>query len=155
MDITGTWTGTEYTDGLTHAQGLIGDGNGWGGPPKTYNVTLTITSQGEYKNFTGGDWVSAVSGHLGRSADGYFLERIPISGCINYGGLIKLSYFTGSPFVDLTFNGHITRRGSYVIISGNWTQMSWSNGFFLHQYGQLSVGHYVFLVNKNSVSLFP
>lgn len=90
VDVSGTWKGTENTDGLTYMQGL--EGGGWGGPPRAYNVTLTITSQGDYENFTHGQWVSALSGDFHRSADGYNIELIPVSGFINRDGLVKLSF---------------------------------------------------------------
>jgi hypothetical protein len=55
VDVSGIWSGTVDTDGLTYLQGMAGGGDGWGGPPRTYPVALWI-SQGEYKNFGYGRW---------------------------------------------------------------------------------------------------
>lgn len=148
-DVSGTWKGTEYTDGLAHAQGLSG---GWGGPPKTYNVTLTITSQGDYENFTGGQWVSAVSGYFHRSADGYNIELIPVSGFINRDGLVKLSFFRPTLSVDWAFNGRLKNYALHRRIAGDWTETSWSNGLVLHELGTVSVSQRRSLVYRGALS---
>jgi hypothetical protein len=96
QDVRGAWTGMEYTDGLIHAQGLVGGGEGWGGPPKTYSVVLTIATQSPYRDFSGGTWVSAVTGEMSRQEGGYFVGLIPVAGFVDRAGQVKLSFHSGT-----------------------------------------------------------
>jgi hypothetical protein len=142
-ELSGIWAGTVYTDGLTYAQGL-GNGEGWGGPPRTHRITLSISSQGDYKNFSVGQIVSPISGQVG----GLEWHAIPVSGFIDDKGRIKLVFYGTSPQVDWTFNGQLRAGGIQGDISGSWTRMSWSNGLFLYHLGTMSVQKRGFIVNR-------
>lgn len=139
VDVSGIWIGTLYTDGLTHMQGLVGGGPGWGGPPKTYRISLWFSAQGDYKNFGYGQVVSPISGQM----DGYDFYSVAISGFVDDKGLVKLSFYLPTMSVDWTLNARLTLRGMQGDISGNWTRMSWSNGWVLHELGTLSVTKFV------------
>jgi hypothetical protein len=143
-ELGGIWAGTMYTDGLVHAQGLKGGGGGWGGPPRTNRITLSISYQGDYKNFGFGQVVSPISGQV----DGLEWHSIPVSGFIDDKGLVKLSFYGSSPHVDWTFNGQLRAGGIQGDISGSWTRMSWSNGWFLYQLGTMSVQKRGFIVTR-------
>ena len=149
-DVSGTWTGTEYTDGLAHAQGF--ESGGWGGPPKTYDVRLTITYQGDYESFAGPQWVSAVSGYFQRSAGGYNIELVPIGGFVNRDGLVKLSFFRPTLSVDCAFNGRLKNYALHRKIAGDWTETSWSNGLVLYRLGTVSVSQRRSLVYRGAPS---
>jgi hypothetical protein len=41
--------------------------------------------------------------------------------------------------MDWTFNGRLTTYATSRGIVGKWTQVSWSSGTFLHQFGSLRV----------------
>src|SRR3569833_2528605 len=90
-DVSGIWYGTSCTDGLTHAQGLQGDGEGWGGPPQTYNVSLFVTWQSAYTSYGYGQVVSTIAALL----DGMFWYSVPVSGFVDDKGLVKLTFYIG------------------------------------------------------------
>jgi len=145
-DVGGIWDGTIDTDGLEHFQGLQGDADGWGGPPSTDRITLWITSQGDYKDFGYGQVVSPISGQV----DGLEQYSNPVSGFVDDRGLVKLIFYGSSPVVDWTFNGRLRAGIIRSDISGNWTRMSWSNGWFLYQVGTMSVQRRGFIVTDRS-----
>lgn len=143
-DVLGRWYGREYSNGLTYAQAISGEG--WGGPPERYDVTLTVTAQDKYRNFGGGVWVSAFSGELSRRAQGYYLGLIPVSGFVSSAGRVKLGFFTGTPEVYWSFNGTLAITPDYREIAGTWLSVTWSNGILLHGLGELRVHQLRYMV---------
>ena len=142
-DVRGIWTGTEHSDGVKRVQGL--DPESWllGRGEENFDVTLTINSQGRYRNFGGGKWVSAVSGEY---------EGTAISGFVDLDGQVRLSLYSWNPTGNWNFNGKLrlyvlTRR-----ISGNWIQTWLGDQILMHQLGTLDVRQRRSLVYRGSFS---
>ena len=132
--VLGEWKGTYYTDGLTHAPGF----GAWGGPPKTYSVTLSIYYQSDYGNYPYAA-VSTIAGDMSEIEDGYYVGLIPVSGFVSGEGVVKLAFF--SPQIDSqqVFLGHLTLYTGTRQISGSWTITQVSSGLEFTQYGTLAV----------------
>jgi hypothetical protein len=138
-DVRGKWYGNEFSDGLTyaHANGLSPEG--WGGPPERYKTTLVIETQTEYNKYPYGNLISTVSGYLSQVQDGYNVGVRAISGFVHQSGLVKLSFFTSGLVSTCAFNGNLTITPNFREISGEWTNISWDQGIFLHSSGVLKV----------------
>jgi hypothetical protein len=80
-----------------------------------------------------------VAALLSGQLDGFAYHPIPVSGFVDDHGLVKLSFFLPTVITDWNFSGRLTARGFLGDISGNWTRMMWSDGWFLHHLGTLRV----------------
>ena len=147
-DVRGTWTGTDHSDGIGRVQGL--DPEGWllGRGEENFDVTLAITSQGRYRNFGGGRWISAVSGEF-LSEGG---DATAISGFVDLDGRVRLSLYSADPSYNWNFNGKLRLYVMTRRISGNWIQTWLGDEILMHQLGTLDVKQRRSLVYRGSFS---
>ena len=162
IDMLGNWQGTAFTDNLSFTPALhdrngnyVG-GEGFGGPPQTYNVSLEIKWQGDYQNFYYALVVSPFYGQL----VGIEQDSIPVSGFINTYGFIKFSLYTDTrpvprgvqqSLMDWCFNGYVTSSGGYRVLSGHWAKTNWSQGVISYELGTLDVKRKISLKERASM----
>lgn len=164
IDLLGVWNGTVFTDGLwftsaLHSlEGKYVGGEGYGGPPHIYNVSLEIKWQGDYQTFYYALVVSPFYGQL----VGMQQDSIPVSGFINTDGFIKVSFYTDTrpvprgvqqSLADWGFNGYVTTRGGFRVISGHWAITSWSQGILSYQLGTLDAKRNISLKERAAMIL--